>query len=104
MHDLESFFWIFFWICVYYSEPNKKSKVISEFEMWNYADMEELVNLKKKIVDDEADFKETIDEFFTPYYHLLGPWINRLRKIVFPNNARWSKKDVGFYLQMKQIL
>lgn len=104
MHDLESFFWVFFWICVHYSGPNKKSRVIPEFEKWNYADMEELFNLKKGIVDDEADFKETTDEYFTPYYHSLGPWMNRLRKVVFPNNARWSKEDVGLYSRMKQIL
>lgn len=65
--------------------------------------MKELANLKKGIVSDEADFKETTDENFTPYYHSLGPWMNRLRKVVFPNGARWSKEDVGLYSRMKQI-
>lgn len=32
MHDLESFFWVFFWICIHYSEPNEKPRVVPQFE------------------------------------------------------------------------
>lgn len=32
MHNLESFFWVFFWICINYSEPNKKPRVVPKFE------------------------------------------------------------------------
>lgn len=66
--------------------------------------MEELANLKRGTVSDEADFKRTTDEKFTRYYNSLGPWINRLRKIVFPSGVRWSKEDVELYLRMKQVL
>lgn len=104
MHDLESFFWVFFWICIHYSGPDKGSRVVPEFEEWNYVDMEKLADLKKGIVSNEADFKEKIDRKFTPYYHSLRPWMNRLRKVVFPNGGRWSKEDVGLYSRMKQVL
>src|SRR2546423_7049356 len=35
-HDLESFFWVLFWICVHYSSPNEESRVVPRFEKWNY--------------------------------------------------------------------
>lgn len=46
MHDLESFFWVLFWICVHYNGLGK-SKVVAKFDEWNYADTEELAKLKK---------------------------------------------------------
>jgi hypothetical protein len=104
MHDLESFFWVFFWICIHYNGPNEKSRVVSRFEKWNYVDMEELAELKKGTVSHEGDFKKTMDENFTPYYHLLRPLMNRLRKVVFPNGGRWEKDDIGLYSRMKKIL
>ncbi|EGX87996.1 Protein kinase-like domain [Cordyceps militaris CM01] len=35
MHDLESFFWVLFWICIHYDGPGK-DRGPSEFESWNY--------------------------------------------------------------------
>ncbi|KAH8743594.1 hypothetical protein F5883DRAFT_359275, partial [Diaporthe sp. PMI_573] len=35
MHDLKSFFWVLFWICVHYDGPDK-SRVIPWFDHWNY--------------------------------------------------------------------
>ena len=36
--------------------------------------------------------------------HLLRPWINRLRKVVFPDDRGREKDDVGLYSRMKLIL
>lgn len=49
-HDLESFFWVFFWICIHYAGPRGESRVIPRFEKWNYADTEELAEIKKGMV------------------------------------------------------
>ena len=50
MHDLESFFWVLFWVCLHYGGRNRKGKVqhriIPEYEEWNYADTEELAEIK----------------------------------------------------------
>ncbi|KAJ9646987.1 hypothetical protein H2199_001973 [Coniosporium tulheliwenetii] len=59
MHDLESFFWVLFWICIHYDGPNRKSRVVPRFEKWNYVDTEELAELKKGTVADEGDFLKT---------------------------------------------
>ena len=56
MHDLESFFWVLFWICIHYNGPNEKGKVVSGFEKWNYVDMGELAKLKLGTVSDEEIF------------------------------------------------
>lgn len=102
IHDLESFFWVLFWICIHYDKPNDPSRVVPRFDKWNYVDMEELAGLKKGIVDDEADFLH-VAQNFTPYHQSLIPWVNELRKILFPNGARWKKEDKGIYGRMKSI-
>jgi len=103
MHDLESFFWVLFWICVHYDGPGE-GKVMAQFDKWNYANTEELAWLKKAVIDDERDFIKTAKEYFTPYYNPFVPWVNRLRKVVFPNEKRWQNEDSGLYAQMREIL
>ncbi|EER38501.1 conserved hypothetical protein [Histoplasma capsulatum H143] len=34
MHDLESFFWVLFWICIHYESPGR-AKTVEHFEKWN---------------------------------------------------------------------
>lgn len=103
MHDLESFFWVLYWICIHYDGPNK-SRVTDNFERWNYMDAEELAEIKKGRVSDERDFITSAGENFTPYYQPLIPWVNRLRKEVFPDGRRRVKPDGNLYLRMKTIL
>lgn len=84
MHDLESFFWVLFWICIHRNGPNEKSRVVSRFEKWNCAEVEELAGIKLGTVAKEAIFLRTMTDNSTHYYLPLIPWINRLRKAVFP--------------------
>jgi hypothetical protein len=103
MHDLESFFWVIFWICVHYDGPNV-NRIVPRFEKWSYVDMEELAELKKGAVAHEGDFVSMVNEHFTKHYKPLAPWVSRLRKLVFPNGGRWEKEDKGLYSQMKFVL
>ena len=86
MHDLESFFWVLFWICVHCNGPSA-DRVVRRFEKWNYVDTEKLATLKKGEVSDEGDFVKTAKEYFTSHYQPLVPWVNRLRKLVFPEGT-----------------
>ncbi|KKK19438.1 hypothetical protein AOCH_001322 [Aspergillus ochraceoroseus] len=56
-HDVESFFWVLFWICIHYNGPNADVGP-TDFDCWNYDDDQKLANSKKGIVDDEADFEQ----------------------------------------------
>ncbi|KAL7755607.1 hypothetical protein ACKLNR_014134 [Fusarium oxysporum f. sp. zingiberi] len=103
MHDLESFFWVLFWICIHYNGADE-ARVVLEFDKWNYVDMGELANLKKGQVSHEGDFIKTAEENFTSYYQPLVPWVNRLRKVVFPNGGRWEREDRRQYARVKEIL
>ncbi len=103
MHDLESFFWVLFWICIHYNGPGKGERV-TEFECWNYEDTAKLAKLKKGTVDDEDDFLATVAVHFTPYYQPLIPLMNRLRRVVFPNGGRWREENRALYSQMMGIL
>jgi hypothetical protein len=75
-HDLESFFWVFFWICIHYAEPRGKSRVVPRFEKWNYADTEELAEIKKGMVGHEGDFLKIAGKQFTTYHKPLISWVN----------------------------
>ncbi|PWY68937.1 hypothetical protein BO94DRAFT_426743, partial [Aspergillus sclerotioniger CBS 115572] len=104
MHDLESFFWVIFWICIHYEGPSK-GIVVSRLTGWNYMDAEELACLKTGVVVvHEGDFFRYMDTYFTAYYQPLIPWVNRLRQAVFPNGLRWVKEDRELYARMKAIL
>ncbi|TWU76972.1 hypothetical protein ED733_007337 [Metarhizium rileyi] len=103
MYDLESFFWVLFWICIHYNGPGEDIGV-TEYDKWNYVDMQELAKLKKGEVVNERDFLRTADENFTSYYRCLIPCINDLRKVVFPNGGRWEKEDPQLYTSMMNIL
>ncbi|KAH8754110.1 serine/threonine-protein kinase Sgk2 [Diaporthe sp. PMI_573] len=103
MHDLESFFWVIFWICIHSKGPNE-SQIVPRFERWNYENRAELASFKKAVIDDEGDFLEIMDEYFTPYFRGLIPWINKLRRKVFPNGGRWKKENHKLYSEMEKIL
>ncbi|KAF1360117.1 hypothetical protein EJ07DRAFT_116658 [Lizonia empirigonia] len=103
MHDLESFFWVLFWICIHYDGPGKDIGS-TEFECWNYESDKKLAGSKKSVVDDERDFLKTAEENFTPYYQPLIPCVNRLRRKVFPGGGRWRVPNPKLYLDMKEIL
>lgn len=103
MHDLESFFWVLFWICIHHHGPNW-SRVVERYERWNYMDTEDLAFLKMGVINNEPDFLEITEQYFTSYYQELIPWVNRLRKAVFPGGRRWDKQDKGLYTRMRDIL
>jgi protein kinase-like protein len=103
MHDLESFFWVLFWICIHYNGPDQ-GKAVPRFEKWNYANMEELAVLKSGTISDESIFLRITEETFTSYHLPLIPCVNRLRRRVFPNGERWKKPDPNLYSDMMKIL
>ncbi|EAS32100.3 uncharacterized protein CIMG_03124 [Coccidioides immitis RS] len=103
MHDLESFFWVLFWICIHYDGPGK-GRIVENFEEWNYVNTEKLANEKKGVIADEGDFLKIAEENFTPYYQPLGSWVNRLRRVVFPDGRRWKKLNPHLSSEMMDVL
>jgi hypothetical protein len=104
MHDCESFFWVLFWICIHHDGMNKERRTVQRFDKWNYVDAEELAGMKLGVIADEDIFRQTAYEHFTEYHQPLIPWINRLRRAVFPGGRRWKDEDRRLYSQMKEIL
>lgn len=103
MHDLESFFWVLFWICVHYDGPGIDIGP-TRFESWNYESDKKLIESKKGVIDDEADFLQLMEESCTAYYRPLIPWINKLRRAVFPDGKRWRRSNPSLYATMREIL
>ena len=103
MHDLESFFWVLFWICIHY-DVHGKDIGPTEFDSWNYESDNKLVRSKVGTIGDESIFLKITEENFTPHYQPLIPSVNRLRRKVFPNGERWKKPEPELYSLMKEIL
>jgi hypothetical protein len=94
MHDLESFFCVLFWICIHRKGPGE-GRVVAEFDKSDYAGTKELVKLNKGQVSDEQDFVSEAAKSFMQYYQPMVPWVNGLRKVVFPNGRRRERVDSG---------
>lgn len=96
MHDLESFFWVLFWICIHSDGRNEKSEVkrriVSKYERWNYVDTEDLADLKKGLIVEDDVFDKTVAGF-TPGYKSLIPCIQELRKYIVPNGKRYVGRE-----------
>ncbi|KAM0584291.1 hypothetical protein ACHAP6_007485 [Verticillium nonalfalfae] len=101
MHDLESFFWVLFWICIHYNGPDE-SRVVPRFDKWNFVDPEELAGMKLGVVAKEAIFLKTITDNVTPYYEPLVPLLNGLRTTVFPRDKPWEQEDERLYSQIRE--
>ncbi|KAI4124476.1 MAG: hypothetical protein LQ347_005719, partial [Umbilicaria vellea] len=98
MHDLESFFWVLFWICIHYNGPHQ-SRAVLRFERWSYVESsEELAWIKLSVVVEEAFFIKTVEGHFTPYYKPLVPLMNQLRKLIFPKGKAWKREDEKLYI------
>ncbi|KAI0976761.1 hypothetical protein F4678DRAFT_468899 [Xylaria arbuscula] len=103
MDDLESFFWILFWICIHYDGQGRDRTRVANFDEWNYANSMKLVTLKQGTLSKKV-FYNTISTYFTQHYQPLIPWIVKLRDVVFPNGESWEKEDRRLYEKMIDIL
>lgn len=104
MDDLESFFWVLFWICIYYLSPTTFT-VVPEFERWNYiSNSRELALVKLGTVTNATLFKRILAEHVTDHYKSLIPCLSKLREIVFPGGIQWEKEDKGLYELFQNVL
>ncbi|WVO13559.1 hypothetical protein L204_101180 [Cryptococcus depauperatus] len=102
MHDLESFFWVLFWICIHYDGPGQP--VSSKYDRWNYEEDSELAVLKAGTIVEENMFVNIMFNSFTPFYKPLIPLMKKIRKKVFPNDKWWKTENRGLYSLIKKIL
>lgn len=103
MDDLESFFWVLFWICIHY-DGHSQGRSIAMFDKWNWMDTQELAKQKLGTISDQDVFHDTVSQHFTSYYQVLIPCVGRLRRTVFPNGGRWREENRMLYSQMSKIL
>ena len=67
-------------------------------------DIEEVASDQKGVIADESDFLKIMEEYFTSYFQILTPWVNRLERKVLLNGERWKKPNPELYSSMKEIL
>jgi len=76
-----------------------------EYKEWNFRSPKKLAGDKIRLVSArEQDFLYRINTDFTDYYAPLVPWMNRLRREVFPTGHRWTEQDPSLYNHMRDVL
>ncbi|KAI9825837.1 MAG: hypothetical protein M1832_000777 [Thelocarpon impressellum] len=101
--DLESFFWVLFWICLHWSGAGQRRKK-SGYEDWNYMASHKLATFKGGIVWKEDNFERTLKRQFTQECKPLIPCMKRLRSDVFPEGQSLDENDRQLYSRMKETL
>jgi hypothetical protein len=104
MHDLESFFWVLFWICIHWNGSSQERRKVKEFEEWNGESTQKLANIKIGMVSEEDGFDKEMSENFSEYCKPLIPCVQELRKVVFPGGKRRLSEDMKLYAQMDAVL
>lgn len=100
-HDLESFFWVLFWICVQYDKGGERHGVL-KFRHWYDLDHLSLAEEKEKIIKNGRAFKSTAEDKFTEYYKPMIPVMEELRMVLFVHAM--IRNPMGLYDKMCQVL
>jgi serine/threonine protein kinase len=104
MHDIESFFWVLFLLCIHYDGPGGAFRRVEEFDSWNTQSPTKLAMSKLGIISMEEDFLDLAKKHFTPGYQSLIPWVNKLRRLVFPGDAPSMTQRPEIYEEIYQLL
>ena len=104
MNDVESFFWVLFWICIYREGSSINNRIVPDFDEWWYLDEADVAARKKGVVRNEADFLRIAEENFNAYHQPLSPWVSKLRQIVFPDGVPRTELDKSISDNMVEIL
>ncbi|KAF2279923.1 uncharacterized protein EI97DRAFT_463985 [Westerdykella ornata] len=90
-HDLESFFWVLFWLCVHY-EGSEEVVTSGGIYKWCQALPPETLGFWKRMIPEDDDTR--LLGRITPYYKPLVPCIIALRCAVFPD-GKLPRDDEG---------
>ena len=104
MHDLESFFWVLFWICIHYDvlKGKIKRRIVPQYEDWNYLPTERLA--REKAGQISKGIFDTVDSYFTEHCKPLLPCLKELHQVVFPGGRRWFTEHRALYSDITKIL
>ena len=77
---------------------------INKYERWISRSPGDLAGDNRCAVDDQEGFLKSARWDFTDFYQPLVPWVNSLRKKVFPSGVRWRAEDDTLCERMKGVL
>ena len=104
LHDLESFFWVLFWICVHCEGPSGQGKMryrhIEEFEKWNHVDPQPLAVAKGGTISLLNRRKDIFSEYRQP----LVACLVELSKAICADGPAKIPESENLYDEMKRFL
>ncbi len=104
MHDLESFFWVLFWICMHFGRKGKRVKANSELARWCTDPAAVVAKSKLGAIADPETFEATMKADCTPFYKPLLPVMLLFRQALFPSGRPQKLPSLQLYDNIKQLL
>ena len=91
--DLESIFYVFFWICVMFKGPGGKprsGRIPHFIKTWIYSgDFREIASSKFTLLASSADYRDKLFfDYVMPYFNDLRPCLAELRELFHPENIK----------------
>jgi hypothetical protein len=106
MHDLQSFFWVLFWIAINHhgpkTEPHCTDKSLRD---WQNMEPAQLARDKDGLIDTDR-FETTLNRAATQYCQPLIAPLLRLWEVIFPRGSkpRAGTEDRTLYSKVKGVL
>ncbi|KAK4659480.1 hypothetical protein QC762_110625 [Podospora pseudocomata] len=110
MHDLESFFWVLFWIRIHHGGMGEdlSHDLRDLYKWWHYESASWVANVKLGLVALEERFTRKVNEQIGPRHASLAPALNELQQVVFFEDEEQrllrGREDENLYALMKEIL
>jgi hypothetical protein len=102
LYNLESFFWFLFWICINWNGPGKgrKEKKLRNLIIGTTNQSRNLRVLKPEKYRSRTNLKKNFNAYCKP----LIPYVQELRKVVFPGGKWRLEEDRELHSRMKAVL
>ncbi len=104
MHDLESFFWVLFWICMHFGPAGKPVEKHRALARWCTDPAAEVARSKLGTMADPDTFATHMETHSTSFHKLLLPVMEAFRRAVFPSGRPWKYDSLQLYDKIMNLL
>jgi serine/threonine protein kinase len=102
-HDLESFFWVLFWLGIHWDGPTRKRRTETAYSEWNTMTTRTFATVKMGQIYSARIFRKDLEEHCSDYCKALIPCLMGLRDEIF--GPMWEKDDdEDLYSRMIHVL
>jgi serine/threonine protein kinase len=104
LHDLESFFWVLFWMAVHHNGPGQQLSQHDTYTRWATEPASKVAMIKAGLVSDDAIYANDLKRDCTAYCEPLIPVLHKLRLAMFSGSQLTTSDGAILYERMSRIV